>query len=173
MKIDRIIQVSLIAVIGAFALFAPDLNDSDLEAATIVYRRSYGYTGGPYYRRHYYPHYYHPYIRPYYRTYVYPRVVYKVAPSTVNVSITIKNPRSSKEYIQDLYLDGDDIPLPSPDSSGYIGAFNYKLSPGTHTIEWSIKKGWFKTKNYRRNFNVDPKNNNVNIVIDGDSFTQQ
>lgn len=92
-----------------------------------------------------------------------PKVVYKIE-ATVNVR------QSSKGQVKNISIDG--IRLEGQGKNGSRQTYTHLVSPGDHTIEWTVVKDG-KSQNYSESFSVDADDQSVKLNIDGSDLSQQ
>ena len=177
MKTVRVIQISLIVLVGILFIFKGSISSEERE---MVWADSFNKKGILFFQPRQYMHnskvYFRFYISPY-RGYYYSRPYYYYYPyrtysDRIEVYITVREDHSSGEKVGDVYIDNYQLNLNPSSPRGNRGTFSYRLRPGSHLIEWSVKMPHGRAKQYQRQFYVDTYNRSVNLLIDGDEFYQ-
>lgn len=176
MKICRIIQTSLLVLIGAVLVFKGPSNFKDSNEVWALNKDAIGLFGGQ-------PRYYEHSSRAYFRFYVSPRRDYyyygrpyyyyyndRYYSYRSEVYLTVREDPKTGERVRDVHIDNYKVNLNPPTQRGSRGTFTYRLSQGNHLIEWSVEGPHGKVQDFQRQFYVDGYGRSVNLVIDGDEF---
>lgn len=177
MKTERIIQISLIIITALILLVKGPSNFKEPKEAWALNKGAAGVIlGQPRYYQHSSRVYfrvstgprrgYYYYNRPYY----YNNYPYRRYSTRSEVFLTVREDPNSKERISDVFIDNYRVNLSPPSERGYRGNFRYRLQPGDHTIEWTVKKSLGRKSQYQRQFYVDGSGRSINLNIDGNEF---
>lgn len=176
MKPQYIIQAALITIFGAALLIKGPATFKEPKQVWALNKGAAGvFLGQPRYYQHSSRVYFrvntgprrgYYYGRPYYHRYPYRGYYY----GRSEVYLTVRQDPNSSENITNVHIDNYRVNLRQPSDRGYRGNYTYRLSPGDHSIEWTIEKSRGRKTQYQRQFYVDRYGRPVNITIDGDEF---
>lgn len=177
MKICRSIQLCIILFFAGFLLFYGPARPSKQEQSFVINKSAAGiFLGQPRYYEHnsrvYFRFYSSPYRRGYYyygRPY-YHNYPYRYYPYRAEVYLTVMEDASAGERVESVFIDNYRVNLAPPSPRGNRGTYTYRLRPGDHYIEWTVRKSHDRPQTYTRRFYVDGYRRSANLVIDGDEF---
>ena len=96
-------------------------------------------------------------------------------PHLVRIEIIVRDsPESGGVQIQNVQLNGQNIPLKPRDIYGYRGGASFQLPPGKQELEWTVQRSktiWPRTITRKEEVTIDPRDYWVQISITGETVS--